>query len=450
MLVENNIINALARHTWLIDENYGNQHLGYVAEILSGRMPLMASSQKESIEYTAPAQYAQANAQPVKIAYSYRTDNYEDNLTELPEGSFAVLQLKGVVTKDFNCGVAGTSYLAGLVQKADTLKNIKGILFVVDSPGGQADGTQSLVDAIKAFSKPSLAFVNDGMCGSAAYWVASACDQIISSHATNIIGSIGTYMTLFDQRRRLDAMGVDLHEIYAPQSTEKNKLVKDAMDGDYKPIQNTFLKPITEAFINSVKENRGERLTSDKPFKGATYLATQALELGLIDQIGNFSTAIKTINTMFGNPLKNVSALASADTITPEILEAANSDLKKEKINNVVLISTAEELAYQQAISELAELKTAQSTYTSEKEALESVTAELEAIKGTNVTLTQQLTEAKNQLTEKETELSDLQTKIKDIPFQLPPSGKKAEDVIQNSAEEKTFTSVSAVLEGKF
>src|SRR5690606_6943553 len=109
---------------------------------------------------------------------------------------------------------------------------------------------------------------------------------IWASTPTSIIGSIGTMITLADMRPAMEKAGIKLHEIYASKSTKKNKTFHDALDGKYKPITEQLLDPFNEVFHNAVKESRGEKIKDEDVFTGATYLAEQALENGLIDHIG--------------------------------------------------------------------------------------------------------------------------------------------------------------------
>jgi enoyl-CoA hydratase/carnithine racemase len=68
----------------------------------------------------------------------------------------------------------------------------------IDSPGGDVSGCHELWARLRACAKPLTARV-DGMCASAAYWLASACDRVEAT-ATSAVGSVGVYTVVPPER----------------------------------------------------------------------------------------------------------------------------------------------------------------------------------------------------------------------------------------------------------
>ena len=213
----------------------------------------------------------------------------------IPEGSIAILPVNGPIMKyNGECGEAGSIQRVTWLLDMERRQNIGGVVMLIDSPGGQVDGTQSLVNAVKNFSKPILGFVDDGMAASAAMWVLSATDEAYTSLESDQVGSIGVYTTVLDYKGWFEKNGLKVHEIYAPQSTEKNKNYKDAIAGNYEAVL-ADLKITADNFISSVKANRkGKADASQAQWStGRMFYAKEAQKAGLIDGVKSFEHVIK-------------------------------------------------------------------------------------------------------------------------------------------------------------
>lgn len=266
------IVSAILRGAWLIEPEYAQAHLPIVQNLFSGNFDGFSYKPNRNSEVYAVNQF--------KVGGRW-TD-----FSEAPKGSFAVIPVTGPILKHDNCGDPGSMTRAAQIKDIDNNPNIEAIIFDIDSPGGMVDGTQSFADAIKNAKKPTIAFVNDGISASAAYWLASVCDEIYVSRKTDMVGSIGIYLTLMDPTKHYEDKGIIIHEIYAPESTEKNLYYKEALKGNYKPIQ-AELSFFAQTFIGAVKEGRGDKLNLSKgnPFTGKMYFADEAQAIGLIDGI---------------------------------------------------------------------------------------------------------------------------------------------------------------------
>jgi len=211
--------------------------------------------------------------------------------TDIPSGSVAVIPIRSEILKyDQPCGPRGTQSLLNDVKAADQNTNIKSIVLVIDSPGGQVAGTDLLAEAIKNSSTPVVAFV-DGLAASAAYWIISGASKIIASSDLDRIGSIGTMMMVEDLQPALEQMGVKFHEVYATLSADKNADFNEVLDGKYDSYRNNVLDVINSKFLASIRSHRPS--VDESTLTGRIFFASQALELGLIDEIGSFEKALE-------------------------------------------------------------------------------------------------------------------------------------------------------------
>jgi len=240
--------------------------------------------------------------------------------TEIPAGSVAVIPIRSEILKyDQPCGPRGTQSLLNDVKAADQNPNIKSIVMVIDSPGGQVAGTDLLAEAIKNSTTPVVAYI-DGLAASAAYWIISGASKIIASSDLDRIGSIGTMMMVEDLQPALEQMGVKFHEVYATLSVDKNSEFNQVLDGKYDSYRANVLDVINQKFLASIRSNRPS--VDESTLTGRIFFAPQAIELGLIDEIGSFEKAlevafslgISTIELAESNETKNIQPMKIKET----------------------------------------------------------------------------------------------------------------------------------------
>lgn len=198
-----------------------------------------------------------------------------------------VLEIRGTLTKYgtwCNYGMQGyASFLRDMYRDPE----IGSIVIDFDTPGGTVAGTEELANVIKEAPKPVVAFVSDMTC-SAGYWLASACREIIANNTTAEIGSIGVMCTYHDLSAYYEKMGIKVHNIYAPQSTDKHGESKAIMKGDYSATE-VGLSVLADKFISAVKANRPA--VTDDQLTGKVFFAQDVVGT-LIDGIGSFESAV--------------------------------------------------------------------------------------------------------------------------------------------------------------
>jgi protease IV len=300
-------ISAILRGRWLIDRSYAESQLPIIVNMLkshSGSFQYKAFDQeKESEEAQKERERAVqvamvGNRSVYKVGYYTKLDN-------LPEGSIAFVDLVGPIMKYGGMCSYGSIDKAEILRKVDRSGSIDGVILNVDSPGGQVDGTSLLADQVKSMSKPVVAMVDDGLMASAAMWIGSAASEIYATKASDTFGSIGVYATLYDWNAYMKSEGLPVHEIYAPQSEEKNKDFRDALSGDYSGMK-ADLGYIADTFIKTIETNRPKAAGSkDKWSKGGMFYAKDATDMGLIDGIKSFNQIIERVSSLATNYKKS-------------------------------------------------------------------------------------------------------------------------------------------------
>jgi signal peptide peptidase SppA len=285
------LISEVFNGLWAMDRTIADSYIPVIASILKGDF------QKNNIDFSAERQ--KNNFRFASFANGvYRLSEYGEAAPpeNAPENSIAILNVTDVVTKyDMFCGPSGTKTKGNILQRADKNPNIKGVVLNIDSPGGEGYASLGLSQVIKSMVTPVISFVDD-LTASAGYMIASNTQWIVANSELAQVGSIGTYITIADYREALKMLGISIEDIYATQSTEKNKPYRDAIDSNFKNtklIQQSVDK-FNERFLIMVAENRGNKLTNNSWNTGKLFFADEAMSVGIIDEIDTWENTINS------------------------------------------------------------------------------------------------------------------------------------------------------------
>lgn len=192
--------------------------------------------------------------------------------------------------------------IADGIRHAKDYPNIKAVLLSVDSSGGDVTTGEEIANALKAQELPSVAVIRS-IGASAAYWAATGADTVFASRFSDV-GSIGATASYLDETRKDAQEGYSYVELTsAPYkdagvpnrpltATEKQAVLSD-------------LNKIHEMFVDDVAANRNlEREKVAQLANGLTYLGVDALEYGLVDKLGDFTTATDYIGEQIGEPVE--------------------------------------------------------------------------------------------------------------------------------------------------
>ncbi len=290
------------------------------------------------------------------------------SLDAAKKGSIAVIPNIGVMTKyDQYCGPAGTRTKQEQLKQAYDNENIEGVIFLVDTPGGSADGNEAFSEVINSRNKPVVKWIT-GMSCSAGQFAFSGCDEIIAESAITMVGSIGTMLSFQDIRGYFERKGVKFHEIYAAASGDKNKSFSEALKGNYDMIRSEVLNPFNDSFLNTMRTNRKGKI-GDDVLSGKVFMAGDNLGHGLVDYIGNFDFAVQRVralspkyksnsksnNTMFNSKkFPGIAALSGVapENITEEMVTKANEDLVTNNISGIKVVSATSQTSQEDAIKD--------------------------------------------------------------------------------------------------
>jgi protease-4 len=198
-------------------------------------------------------------------------------------GSIARINIEGLIRSDQD-----------RVEALERLANSKAAAVVVhiNSPGGTTAGSEQLYDALVALkAKKPLVVVVEGLAASGGYITAIAADHIVAQQ-TSLVGSIGVLFQFPNFTDLLKTVGVKVEEV-------KSSPLKAAPNGfeptspEARAALDDLVKDSYAWFRGLVKERRGmDDALLDKVADGRVFTGHQAVDLKLVDQLGDEKTAV--------------------------------------------------------------------------------------------------------------------------------------------------------------
>jgi protease-4 len=206
----------------------------------------------------------------------------------------ALVEVRGEIASDTE---ASAELLVGALKNAFEDDGAQAIVLRINSPGGspvQAGIINDEIRRLKAKHHKKVYAVVEETCASGAYYIAVAADEIYADKAS-IVGSIGVLMDGFGFTGAMEKLGVERRL----QTAGENKGIGDPfspVSEKQRAYTQAMLDQIHQQFIGVVKEGRGKRLKiGPDTFSGLFWNGQQALEMGLIDHLGNLDMVARDV-----------------------------------------------------------------------------------------------------------------------------------------------------------
>ncbi|QOF96234.1 signal peptide peptidase SppA [Novacetimonas hansenii] len=189
------------------------------------------------------------------------------------------LRIDGVVGSD-------TTDTLALIRRARSNPAVKGMLLDINTPGGAVTGGETLHDAIAEFARQKPVAVSMGsLAASAGYMIAVPAQRLFAHHST-LTGSIGVIMQAPDVSGLLDKVGVRVDQLVSGPMKGQPSAVQPLSPQGREMLQGV-IADLYDMFVTMVAQ--GRHLPREKVLEladGRPYTGSQALSLGLVDQIG--------------------------------------------------------------------------------------------------------------------------------------------------------------------
>ncbi|EHD0094218.1 signal peptide peptidase SppA [Vibrio vulnificus] len=223
--------------------------------------------------------------------YDYRAtmrDNFDVNADDI-----AIVVASGTIMDGQQPrGTVGGDTVAGLLRQARNDDKVKAVVLRVDSPGGSAFASEVIrneVQALKDAGKPIVVSMSS-LAASGGYWISMSADKIIAQ-PTTLTGSIGIFSVITTFEKGFNKLGIYADGVgTSPFSGEgiSTGLSKGASQAFQMGIEHGY-----QRFISLVGNNRDLSLDAvDKVAQGRVWTGYDALQHGLVDQIGDFDDAV--------------------------------------------------------------------------------------------------------------------------------------------------------------
>ena len=214
-------------------------------------------------------------------------------LSEDSEHKIAVVNVEGVIVdgESYQDEVGGNT-VSRLLSEANADKDVKAVVLRVNSPGGSAFASEVIrqeVDALQKAGKPVVVSMGS-MAASGGYWISSTADYIVADKNT-ITGSIGIFALFPTFEKTVKKWGIysdgvatsELSDVslLRPLSSELNDVFQMEIEYGY------------DEFLSVV--SKGRKLSKeevDKIAQGQVWLGQDAYKNKLVDELGNFDTAL--------------------------------------------------------------------------------------------------------------------------------------------------------------
>ena len=230
---------------------------------------------------------------------SSTTDNSVS--TDFGYDYIGTLYIEGTISEDAG-GTYNHQYLLNAIDAMIADDENKGMILYVDTPGGSVFASDELYFKIREYQekteRPVYASMQS-MAASGGYYISAPCDKIIANRNC-WTGSIGvTLGTMYDISELLDNLGIKTNTITSGANKAMGSSV-EPMTSEQRAIFQSMVDEAYEQFVGIVAEGRDMKLSKVKKLAdGRIYTAKQALDNGLIDQIGTFEEAAEDMKKTY-------------------------------------------------------------------------------------------------------------------------------------------------------
>ena len=221
------------------------------------------------------------------------------------KGKVAVIRLSGILADSSQQGLLVSGGISpklvrDYLRKAESDGGVKAVVLRIDSPGGSAAASQEIASEVYSFKKetgkPVVVSMGD-VAASGGYYISVYADRIVANPST-LTGSIGVISHFIYIEGLLEKWGLELEIVKTgkhkdmgiwPLTDEQRKIMQDITDDLY------------EQFVAAVAQGRGLPAAEVRELAtGQLYTGNQALNLGLVDELGGLDKAVEVAASLAG------------------------------------------------------------------------------------------------------------------------------------------------------
>jgi len=191
------------------------------------------------------------------------------------------------------------------IRQAAERKDIKAVVLRVNSPGGTTAASQEIaieLDRLRKSGKPIVTSMSD-TCASGGYWIACSTNHLVANAGT-LTGSIGVIMELTNLQGLYEKIGIGSITFKSGEFKDMGSSTRPVTEEERK-LFDEMIADNCQQFFTQVLNGRQGKISEEKLREiadGRVLTGKQALELGLVDSLGNYYDAIRIAEEMAGLP----------------------------------------------------------------------------------------------------------------------------------------------------
>ena len=206
----------------------------------------------------------------------------------------AVVYAEGEITDNSGNGIVGTD-MVKLIKKIGKDDDVKAVVLRVNSPGGSADASEQIWHAVQTLREKGLPVVVSmgDYAASGGYYISCGADYIFAE-PTTLTGSIGIFGTVPNMSKVLDKVGLDIDGVGTNVHSDlQTNMVYKGMNPEEFRMMQTMVERGYDLFTRRCAEGRHTTQDAIKQIgEGRVWLGKDALNIGLVDSLGNIDDAI--------------------------------------------------------------------------------------------------------------------------------------------------------------
>ena len=248
-------------------------------EELKEKLAVLAKESKyEEVKFISLRDYVNINAQTVSKA----------------RRKIAIIYAEGEIIDGYDKQEVAGDRFAGIISSVRADSTVKAVVLRVASPGGSVAASEKIrteIDLLRKVKPVIASYGNYAAYGG--YWISNSCDKIFSDKST-LTGSIGVFSMIPDfsgTAEKVFHVGVtnvgssrhsDMYSLTRPLDAEETAYMQRSVDDIY------------EAFLENVSAGRGmDKAEIDEIAQGRVWTGSDALKIGLVDEIGTLADAVR-------------------------------------------------------------------------------------------------------------------------------------------------------------
>lgn len=206
----------------------------------------------------------------------------------------AVVYADGQIYDEGNEGIV-TKKMLKTLRQVQKDKDIKAVVFRVNSPGGSANASEQIWHAVRLLQEQGLPVVVSmgDYAASGGYYISCEADYIIAE-PTTLTGSIGIFGLIPNFSQLRQKVGIDMDEVHtSTHAALETNMVMKGMNPAERQLMQSMVERGYDLFTSRCAQGRHMSQDAIKRIgEGRVWLGQDALRLGLVDSLGNMDDAI--------------------------------------------------------------------------------------------------------------------------------------------------------------